>query len=418
MGERRVVITGLGFISPIGNDRAAVTRSLRELKHGLTPTNWFPDTPVKLAGRPAEFELEGTNHLLWRWPARYTIPREAVRSMPPHAVYAFCAVEQALADAGLEPGELKDGATGLFAASAGSPRMTAHHVNQAAESEGRKVHPWAVVHAIAGTVNFNLASHYRIRGAVTGFVSACAASGHALGYAFDEIVLGRQERMIVVGAEEPTWETLLPFTGLRALSRQSDPVLASRPFDVGRDGFVGGGGAAVLVLEAMEVAERRGVRNVYAEVAGWGQSADGHSIAQSEPEGRGVEAAMRGALASARVKAEELDYVSAHATGTPVGDAAEAKALKRVLGMDGAPVSSTKALTGHTLSMAGALSAGICALAIRDGFVPGQAHLREADPECAGLNLPRTTEEAKMRVVLSNCSGFGGSNVAVVLKAV
>ena len=418
MSGRRVVITGAGFITPIGNDCGTVTQSLRELRHGLTPTDWFPETPVKLAGRPPEFELEGTNHLLWRWPARYTIPREAVRSMPPHAVYAFCAVEQALADAGIEAEELKDGATGLFAASAGSPRFMAHHVKQAAESEGRRVHPWAVVHSIAGTLNFNLASHYGIRGAVTGFVSACAASGHALGYAFDEIALGRQERMIVVGAEEPTWETLLPFTGLRALSRQSDPVLASRPFDVARDGFVGGGGAVALVLESAELAERREAKSVYAEVVGWGQSADGHSVAQSEPEGRGVEAAMRAALASARLRADELDYVSAHATGTPVGDAAEAKALRRVLGEGGPPVSSTKALTGHTLSMAGALSSGICALALREGFVPGQAHLREPDPECEGLNLPRTTESAQMRTVMSNCSGFGGSNVAVVLKAV
>ncbi len=418
MRARRVLITGLGFITPIGNDRAAVTRSVRELKHGLKRVEWFPTCPVKLAGIPDEFELEGVNHATWRWPARYAIPREAVRSMPPNSVFGYCAMAQALDDAGIEREELRDGRTGFFGASAGSPRMMAHHVNATAEARGEKVHPWAVTHSVAGTLNFNLASHFGIRGAVTGFVSACAASGHALGYAFDEIAWGRQERMIVVGAEEPTWEMLVPFSGLRALSRQTEPEKASRPFDVERDGFVGAGGGVAVVLEAEALAERRGAEKAYAELAGWGQAADGHSVAQSEPEGRGVEGAMRRALASAAVDASDLDYVSAHATSTVVGDRAEAKALRRVLAESGAAVSGTKALTGHTLSMAGALSVAITAVAIRDGFVPGQAHLREADPECAGLNLPRETRDQDVRAAMCNCSGFGGSNVALVLRKV
>ena len=410
------MITGLGFITPLGNDRAAVTRSLRELKHGLKRVEWFPECPVKLAGIPDGFELEGFNAAAWRWPERYAIPRETVRSMPPNAVYGYCAMEQALDDAGIVREELRDGRTGFFGASAGSPRMMAHHVNATAEARGTKVHPWAVMHSVAGTLNFNLASHHGIRGPVTGFVSACAASGHALGYAFDEIALGRQERMIVVGAEEPTWEMLVPFSGLRALSRQTEPEKASRPFDVERDGFVGGGGAVAIVLEAEETAARRGAKDVYAELAGWGQASDGHSVAQSEPEGRGLEDAMRRALTSAGLSAQELDYVSAHATGTVVGDRAEAKALRRVLGDGGAAVSGTKALSGHTLSMAGALSGAITAIALRDGFVPGQAHLREADPDCAGLDLPRETRASDVRAAMCNCSGFGGSNVALVLR--
>jgi 3-oxoacyl-(acyl-carrier-protein) synthase len=416
MRTRRVLITGLGLITPIGNDRAAVTRSVRALKHGLRRVEWFAECPVKLAGIPEEFELEGFNHAAWRWSARYAIGRETVRSMPPNSVYGYCATEQALADAGLTREALGDGRTGFFGASAGSPRMMAHHVNETAAARGTKVHPWAVMHSVAGTLNFNLAAHYGIRGAVTGFVSACAASGHALGYAFDEIALGRQDRMIVVGAEEPTWEMLVPFSGLRALSRQTEPEKASRPFDVERDGFVGGGGAAAIVLEAEDAAERRGAKEVYAELAGWGQAADGHSVAQSEPEGRGVEAAMRRALADAGMNAGDLNYVSAHATGTVVGDRAEAKALRRVLGESGVAVSGMKALTGHTLSMAGALSVAITSLAVREGFVPGQAHLREADPECAGLNLPRETRDGAVRAAMCNCSGFGGSNVALVLR--
>jgi 3-oxoacyl-(acyl-carrier-protein) synthase len=412
---RAVVITGLGFITPIGNDRASVTASLRQLRHGLSRVDWLPEAGVSLAGMIKDFELGSLNQAAWHWPAKYTIPRETLRSLPPHGVYALCAIEQALADSALEAAALADGETGLFCASAGSPRFLTHHMAEMTGSQGARIHPWAVLRSIAGTLNFNLATHYRIRGAVTGFVSACAASGHALGYAHDEIALGRQSRMIVVGAEEATAETLLPFAGLRALSRQNVPELASRPFDAERDGFVGAGGAVALVLEAAETARARGARAL-CEIAGWGQSADGHSVAQSEPNGTGLEHAMRRALAAARLAPREIDYVNAHATSTPVGDRAEARALLRVCGSHRPPVSSTKALTGHPLSMASALDAAICALALDDGFIPGQAHLRTPDPEFASIHLPTSTDDAPIRTALSNSSGFGGSNVALVLR--
>lgn len=412
---RTVVITGLGFITPIGNDRASVTASLRGLRHGLSTIDWLPESGISLAGTVKDFELGDLNQSAWRWPARYAIPRETLRSLPPHGVYALCALEQALADSALEPAALADGETGLFCASAGSPRFLAHHMGEIMRSEGARIHPWAVLRSISGTLNFNLAARYHIRGAVTGFVSACAASGHALGYAHDEIALGRQSRMLVVGAEEPTAESILPFAGLRALSRQNVPELASRPFDVDRDGFVGAGGAVALVLEAAESARARGAR-ILCEVAGWGQSADGHSVAQSEPNGAGLEVAMRRALDAARVAPHEIDYVNAHATSTPVGDRAEARALLRVFGSRPPPVSSTKALTGHPLSMASVLEAAICALALAEGFIPGQAHLRTPEPEFAGLRFPAKTEDAPIKTVLSNSCGFGGSNVAIVLR--
>jgi 3-oxoacyl-[acyl-carrier-protein] synthase-1 len=413
--SRRVVITGLGFITPIGLDRAAVTASLRTLRHGLAPVSWFSEVTY-VAGDVPDFELAGVNPALWRWPAGYSLPRETLRALPAHGVYAFCALEQAIAAAGLTRTEVASDATGLFCASAGSPRFLTHHVNEAHASQGQRVHPWGVVRSIAGTLNFNLAAHYGIRGAVTGFSSACAASGHALGYARDEIALGRQERMLVVGAEEPFWESLLPFSGLRALSRQRDPALASRPFDAARDGFVGAGGAAALVLESEAAARARGATPL-AEFLGWGQSADGHSIAQSEPDGRGLEVAMRRALAAAGVVPADVDYVNAHATSTPVGDLAEGRALLRLFGERGPPVSSTKALTGHPLSMSAALEAAICTVALADGFIPGQAHLQNVEPELAALNLPRATVAAPhLRTILSNSSGFGGSNVALVLR--
>jgi 3-oxoacyl-(acyl-carrier-protein) synthase len=413
--NRRVVVTGVGFVTPIGNDRAAVAASLRALRHGLGRTALLPEAHFVI-GSIRDFDLPGTDCNLWRWPARYAIPRATLRSLPSHGVYALCALEQAIAEAGLGPAELQRDDTGLFCASAGSPRFLRHHLNESAAVDGRRMHPWSVVHAISGSLNFNLAAHYRVRGAVTGFASACAASGHALGYAFDEIALGRHERMLVVGAEEPFWESLLPFSGLRALSRQADPALASRPFDAARDGFVGSGGAAALVLESEASARARGASPL-AEFLGWGQSADGHSVAQSEPEGRGLEAAIRRAFAATGVGPGDIDYVNAHATGTPVGDLAEGRALLRVFGERGPPVSSTKALTGHPLSMASALEAAICTVALSESFIPGQAHLQTVEPELAALNLPRTTVAAPhLRTVLSNSSGFGGSNVALLLR--
>lgn len=412
----RVVITGLGFITPIGLDRAEVTASLRAGRPGFSPVQWFPNCVVALAGTIAGFETSSYNQNEWRWPEGYVVPRETLRGLSPHGLYAFCALEQALRDAGLSAADIADGRTGLFTASAGSPAMLRQHLNEAAEHKGQRVHPMGVVRSIAGTLSFNLAAHHRVRGAVTGFSSACAASAHALGYACDEIRLGRQDRMLIVAGEEPVWETLLPFTGLRALTRSADPVRASRPFDKARDGFVGSGGGMALVVESADSAAARGVKP-YAELAGWGQAGDGHSPAQSEPEGRGLAQAMRLAMADAGVSPAEVDYVNPHATSTPVGDAAEAMALRAVFGDARPIIGATKGMTGHPLSMSGALEAALCCIAIRDGFCPGNPQLENPDDVCAGLNLPRTITELAPRVVLSNSSGFGGSNVALVLRS-
>jgi 3-oxoacyl-(acyl-carrier-protein) synthase len=418
--SNRPVVTGLGFVTPIGNDRRAVSASLREGRHGLSPVEFLgnPRIPVKLAGSVKEFDVASPNYRDWRWPSRYAIPRETLRCLAPHGVFAFCALSQALADAGLgDDGAANDPATGLFCASAGSAMLLHHHLGQMDAARGERGNPMGVVTSIAGTLNFGLAAHFRITGAVCGFVSACASSSHALGYACDEIRLGRLKRVVVVGAEEHNAETLLPFSAMHALSSSAEPGLASRPFDAGRDGFVGAGGAVALVLEDAGAAARRAA-HVYAEVAGWGQSADGHSVAMSHPEGAGLQLAMRRALADAGVAPREIDYVNAHATSTPVGDRAEAKALRAVFSGAGEapPVSSTKGLTGHPLSMSGVMEAAFCCLAIEEGFVPGNAHLAVPDECCLGLNLPVATVERALRAVLSNSSGFGGSNVCHVLR--
>lgn len=418
---RKVYVTGLGFITSIGNDAPSVTESLRELRHGIVtyPPFQKPDVPVKVAAPIRDFHTDSVDAEDWVLPARYRIRRELLRGMAPHGVYSFCAFQQALEDARLGEAELSNPRTGLYAASGGSPFLLGFYLERMRKYGVMRCQPLGIVASIAGTVNFNLVSHFKIKGASTGFSSACASSAHALGFAYDEIVLGRQERMFVVGAEDGNVESILPFAGMRALSIQSDPSIASRPFDVGRDGFVGTGGATVLVLESEEEVARRGAK-VYCEVAGWGQASDGYNVAISHPEGTGLRTAIENALRSADVAPEAVDYVNAHATSTPIGDISEAKALKAVFGTQAATrpaISSTKALTGHGLSLAGAMEAAFCALAIREGFMPGSAHITRLDPACEGLNIIRATLPNRPNVVLSNSSGFGGANVCLVFRS-
>ena len=417
--KRAAVVTGLGFITSIGNDRAAVTESLRAGRVGIERVEFAgnPDLSTRIAGTIKGFAVESPSWRDWRYPARYTVPRETLRSLAPHGLYALCATDQAIEDAGLAREALTDGGTGLYCASAGSAFLLHHNLTQMHAARFERGNPMGVVMSIAGTLNFNLAAHYGIRGAVGGFVAACASSSHALGCALDDIRLGRQTRMLVVGGEEVNAETVLPFAAMRALSTSADPATASRPFDQARDGFVAAGGAVCLILEEAETARRRGAK-IYAELAGWGQAADGHNVAVSHPEGTGLADAMRRALADAGVTPQEVDYVNAHATSTPAGDRSEAIALTSVFSAaDAHPrISSTKGLTGHPLSMAGVMEAGFCALAIREGFIPGTANLTQPDAACAGLDLPRATLDVAPRLILNNSSGFGGSNVCHVLR--
>lgn len=413
------VITGLGFITSIGHDRATVVRNLRELRHGFEPVEFFnnPGLRVKVAGTVKGFSFPTPNWRDWTWPENFVVDRELLRGLPPHGVFAVCALQQALADAGLDPAALTGRETGLFCASAGSPLLLGHFLDQMHATRGERCNPMGIISSVAGTLNFNLAAHFGITGAVCGFVSACASSSHALGYAMDEIRLGRQQRMLVVGAEDVTDESIMAFSSLRALSSNPDPATASRPFDQRRDGFVGTGGAVALIVEAEKLARERGAQ-IYAELIGWGQAGDGFRVAAPHPEGAGLREAMRRTLTDARVNATDVDYVNAHATSTPAGDRSEALALHQIFtGQQAHPrISSTKALTGHGLSLAGAMEAAFCALAIREGFIPGAAHLTEPDPVCAGLDLPSASLDEAPGIVLNNSSGFGGSNVCHLLR--
>ncbi len=400
---RKVYITGVGFITSIGNDAVAVSDSLREMRHGMIQYQPFQkaDVPVKVAAPIRDFITDTTEAEDWVFPARYNIRREVLRGMAPHGVYAYCAMQQAVEDAKLSEADYSNAQTGLYAASGGSPFLLGHYLERMRKYGVMRCQPLGIVASISGTVNFNLVSQFKIKGASTGFSSACASSAHAMGFAYDEIALGRQKRMFVVGGEDGNVESILPFAGMRALSLQSDPALASRPFDVARDGFVGTGGGAVLVLESEEEVERRGAK-IYCELAGWGQGSDGHNVAISHPEGAGLQLAIENALRASGVKADDVDYINAHATSTPIGDISEAKAIQAIFknNLARTAVSSTKAL------------------AIKEGFMPGSAHITKIDPACAGLNIIRATLPQRPQVVLSNSCGFGGANVSLVFRAV
>lgn len=417
----RVFITGLGFVTCIGNDAGTVTRHLRELRHGieLFPPFQKPDIPCKVAGTIKEFYTDSADPEDWTFPARYRIRRELLRSMAPNGLFAHCAMLQAIEDAKLAEPDISDAHTGLYAASGGSPFLTHHHHERLLKVGVMRCSPLGIVASIVGTLNFNLVAAFKIRGASCGFSSACASSAHAISYAFDDLALGRQRRMFVVGAEDGNYDAIMPFAGMRTLSLQSDPNLASRPFDAARDGFVGTGGATVMVLETEDEVARRGVRP-YAELLGWGQASDGYNVAISHPDGDGAAAAMRLALRAARVEPAQVGYINAHATSTIIGDVSEARAIRAVFKDDTArvAVSSTKALTGHGLSLAGVMESAFCALGLRDGFTPGNAHLTRVEPQCEGLNILRATLPTAPEIVMKNSSGFGGANVALIYKRI
>lgn len=419
----RVVVTGLGFITSIGNNRAEVLDALRTGRTGIEihPDLDRPEIPVKLAGTiKGGFSFPHPNSESWSFPPGLDIPRVQLRSLAPHGAFAHAAMREAIADAGLRPDEVSHPRTGMLCASAGSTWLLFRHVEKMLRDGAVRCHPLGLPASIAGTLNFNLVAHFRIQGASGGFVSACASSAHAFGSAVDLIRLGRQDVVFVVGAEDCDRFSIEPFASCRALTPGTDPTVTPCAFDVKRDGFAGTGGATVLVLEEETHARARGA-TIYAEVAGWAQTSDGHDVMAPEPNGIGLARAMQLALADARMQPDAVDYVNAHATSTPSGDRAELRALKRVFGDGGehpSPlISSTKSQTGHGLSLAGAMEAAFCCLALREGFTPISINVSDPDPEVGSLRLVTSPQESiAPRTVMSNSSGFGGANVVLVLK--
>ncbi len=419
MMPHRVFVTGLGFVCSIGNDGETVADNLRNLRHGIEEFAPFQETPgcrVFLAGTIKGMDTRAEDPQEWVFPERYRLPRAQLNGMSPHVFYAYRAVFDALEDAGLSRDEISGPGTGLYSASSGSASTLYRQVRRMYERGVGRCSPHGIVRSVAGAVNFNLSPIFKIRGSSCGFNSACSSSAHALGAAFEELAAGRQERIVVVGAEDGDLESILPFAGMRALATTRDPDRASLPFDRARGGFVGSGGAGALILEREDVVAARSAIPC-AELAGWGQTTDGFSAASPHPEGEGLGRAMRLALARAGIGPDEIDHINAHATGTINGDAAEALAIKEVFGTRPyLAIGSTKALTGHTLSAAGALEAAFTCLAMRSGMTVGTANLREPDPVCEGLFLPAETLTVAPEYAISNSAGFGGANVSLIFR--
>jgi 3-oxoacyl-[acyl-carrier-protein] synthase-1 len=415
---KRAVITGLGFITSIGNSYAAVLESLRSQRTGieLFPPFAAAEIPVKLAGTIKDFRFPSADFEDWEFPGEYRLRREQLRAMTPNSLYAYCSMFQAIKDARLEPSRISNPATGLMCASGGSMWLAYENLRVMLERGVQFCPPMGIVNSIPGSLYINLSSCFRIRGAVLGFSSACSSSAHALGTARDLVALGRQETVFVVGAEDCNLFNILPFASIRALSVQTDPQQFPCPFDVRRDGFVGTGGGVTLVVEELDQALKRGAR-IYAEILGWGQTSDGYNVVAPEPNGEGLARAMELALADAGVGPHKVDYINAHATGTTIGDAAEIHAIRKVFGNGRIPhVSSTKALTGHGLSLAGAMEAGFCCVAMEEGFIPVSAHIRQLDPVCEGIPVVTSPVNDTPRLVMKNSSGFGGANVCILLR--
>ena len=415
---RRVVVTGLGFITSIGNNRQEVLASLRECRSGIQyfPALERPGVPVRLAGLVKGFEFPELRSDEWSYPESYKIPREHLRSMAPNAVYGYCAMKQAIADARLPDELVSNPRTGVMCASNGSGWLTYEYLDMMLEKGPMRCNPMAMVASIAGTLNMNLVACFGIKGHSLGFSTACASSAHALGEAFDRIETNRQDIVFVAGAEDCNLFSILPFVGTRALTSSTDPALSPCAFDRKRDGFVVTGGAAVLVLEELSHAQQRGAP-IYAEVLGWGEASDGFSVMAPEPEGDGLARAMQNAIEWSGIEAADVDYINAHGTSTPLGDAAEVHAIRRVFNNAKTPlVSSTKSITGHGLSLAGAMEAGFCCLALQEGFTPVSANITELDPAFEGVNIVSGPVDHAPRVALTNSSGFGGTNVSAVLR--
>ena len=416
--SKNVAITGLGFITSIGNSKDEVLTSLKNSVSGIELYKAFEGDkiPVKCLGTIKGFNTEGSDFEDWTYPPQYSIRRETLRGFAPHCLYAYCAMVQAIADAKLSEEEISNTQTGMYTASAGSTSMLVSQMARLDKMGVMRCSPMGVVSSVVGTLSFNLVSAFKIKGASCGFASACASSSHAMGFAYDEIASGRQKRMFVVGGEDGDSRTILPFAGMRALSCSKDPAKASRPYDKHRDGFVGTGGAVVAVLEDEDEARRRGAK-IYAKFLGWGQASDGYNVAIPHPQGDGLANAMKNAFASTGLKPEDVGYINTHGTSTPIGDIAELKAIAQVFGENPpTPLSSTKSLTGHGLSLAGVMESAFCALMLDEGFIAASANIEELDEAAKPFNIARERIDQNPNIALSLSSGFGGANTALLFE--
>ncbi|PLY02796.1 MAG: beta-ketoacyl synthase [Desulfuromonas sp.] len=399
----RVAITGFGIVSCLGHDPQTVGTALRAGLSGIV----VDEERRKLGFRsPLTGQIDGFDKSI--------LSRKQRKSMTDFAVWTYATARDAMAMAGLEESDIANEQTGLLYGCDSSCIAAIEQVDALRKKgETKAIGSGHIFRSMTSVITMNLNTLLQTRGACWSLSSACSSGGHAIGQAADLIRLGRQQRMFCGGAQEINWESMCSFDGLGAFStRIDDPAGASRPFDAGRDGLVPGGGAATVILERYDLAEKRGA-TILGEVLGYGFSSDGGQL--SVPSDDGMSRAMRMALDDSGLAAAEIDYYCAHATSTPAGDAAEAKNIHAVFGERTPPVSALKALTGHELWMAGASQVVYTTIMAQQDFIAASANFERPCPETAGLNIIRETIPQAPRKVLCNSAGFGGTNAALVL---
>jgi 3-oxoacyl-[acyl-carrier-protein] synthase-1 len=399
---RRVVVTGMGIVSCLGNDLDSVARSLAQGRSGIRSAPAYADLGLRsqIAGAP-QIELE--QHL----------DRRDLRFMGDAAAYAAVAMKQAIADSGLTPDQISDPRTGLIAGSGGASSANVVEAADALRQRGiRKVGATRVPRTMGSTVAACLGTTFHIKGVSYSITSACATSAHCIGAAAEQIRWGNQDVMFCGGGEEEHWSLTALFDAMGALScsRNAEPESASRPYDANRDGFVIAAGGGMLVLESLEHARARNA-HVYAELVGFGVTADGADMVQ--PSGEGAVRCMRQALAHVD---GPVDYLNAHGTSTPVGDVIELNAVREVFGASPPAISSTKSLSGHSLGAAGVHEAIYSLLMMRDGFLAASSNIEDLDPACGAFPIVRAPREGQVDTVMSNSFGFGGTNATLVFQ--
>ena len=404
---KRVVVTGIGIVSCLGNNVSEVLDSLKQGRSGIRFNQSYADIGMRS-------HVSGSVQL----DTQELIDRKIHRFMGEASAYAYIAMEQAIKDAGLEEREVSNYRTGLIAGSGGpstSAMLAAHQVVMKSGAP-KRIGPFAVPKCMSSTISANLSTAFKIKGVNYSITSACSTSLHCIGNATEQILLGKQDIVFAGGGEELDWTLSCLFDAMGAMSSKYNdtPEKASRAFDVDRDGFVIGGGGAILVLESLDHAKARGAK-IYAEVTGFGATSDGHDMVA--PSGEGGERAMRLALETLP-KERVISYINAHGTSTPVGDVGEIEAVRRVFGAGSTPlVSSTKSMTGHSQGATGAQEAIYCLLMLENDFIAPSINIDNLDPELKPFEIASSlVNDAKLDTVMTNSFGFGGTNGSMLLS--
>ena len=402
---RRAVITGLGLVSSIGNNKAEVLESLKEGRSGISYQPDYEEMGLRshVAGR---VDIDFKEH----------IDRKLLRFMGDAAAYSYIAMKEAIEQSGLTEAEVSNVRTGIVAGSGGASSANLTEAADVLREKGiRKVGPYRVTRTMGSTVSACLATPFSIKGVNYSMTSACATSAHCIGHAAELIQLGKQDVVFAGGGEEEHWSLSALFDAMGALSSgyNHTPELASRAYDKDRDGFVIAGGGGFVVVEEYEHAKERGA-NIIAEVAGYAATSDGHDMVQ--PSGEGGKRAMEMVCAELN---DKVDYINAHGTSTPLGDIPEINAIRDVFGEDIPPISSTKSLSGHSLGAAGVQEAGYALLMLENDFICASANIENLDPEVGNAPVVRELiENAGLNTIISNSFGFGGTNAVLAFQRV